>query len=94
MTKKSDNNAETEAEVKTPAQGRAIILPNGERRIDYIKRRFFEDGVKRGDIARELTEMTGATVPYQIVFAATKKPKAVEGEAAAEDNGSEEAPAA
>jgi hypothetical protein len=48
--------------------GAAIILEGGERRVDYIKRRFAE-GAKRGEIAKELG------VPYQIVFASTKKPK-------------------
>lgn len=53
----------------TPATakvGAAIVLENGERRVDYIKRRFAE-GAKRGEIAKELG------VAYQIVFAATKK---------------------
>src|SRR3990172_6124791 len=59
-------------------QGRAIILPNGERRVDYIKRRFAE-GIKRGAIAKELTEMNGGVkVAYQIVFAATKTKKEAE----------------
>jgi len=48
--------------------GAAIILEGGERRVDYIKRRFAE-GAKRGEIAKELG------VPYQIVFAATKTKK-------------------
>lgn len=48
--------------------GAAVVLQNGERRIDYIRRRFGE-GAKRGEIAKELG------VPYQIVFAATKAKK-------------------
>jgi len=48
--------------------GAAIVLDSGERRVDYIKRRFAE-GAKRGEIAKELG------VPYQIVFAATKAKK-------------------
>lgn len=63
-------NAETEAPSGGP--GRAIVLPSGERRIDYIQRRFYKEEAKRGDIARELTELTGKKVPYQIVFAGTK----------------------
>jgi hypothetical protein len=51
------------------------MLPTGEARVDYIKRRYAE-GIKRGDIARELSEITGVKVPYQIVFAATKPQKA------------------
>jgi len=61
-------------------QGAAVVLANGERRIDYIRRRFGE-GAKRGEIAKELG------VAYQIVFAATKAKKetaAAEAPAAAE----------
>lgn len=71
------------AQTETPAtpaapvtkQGAAIVLESGEKRVDYIRRRFAE-GVKRGEIAKELG------VKYQVVFAATKQPKAPEGEAA------------
>lgn len=59
-------------EAPKAAGGAAIILPNGERRIDYIRRRFTE-GAKRGEIAKELG------VKYQIVFAATKGLKGAEG---------------
>jgi hypothetical protein len=70
---------QTVVAVVPSAQGRAIVLPNGERRVDYIKRRFNE-GASRGAIAKELG------VVYQIVFAATKnlKHSAPEGAAAAE----------
>jgi hypothetical protein len=53
---------------ETKKIGAAIVLDSGERRVDYIKRRFAE-GAKRGEIAKELG------VPYQIVFAATKQKK-------------------
>lgn len=55
---------------QTPVQkvGAAVVLPSGEKRIDYIRRRFAE-GAKRGEIAKELG------VAYQIVFAATKPKK-------------------
>jgi hypothetical protein len=46
-------------------EGNIVKLATGERRVDYIKRRFAE-GAARGLIAKELG------VPYQIVFAATK----------------------
>lgn len=49
-------------------EGNVVKLASGERRVDYIKRRFGE-GATRGTIAKELG------VAYQIVFAATKKPK-------------------
>jgi hypothetical protein len=55
--------------------GNVVMLANGERRVDYIKRRFAE-GVSRGAIAKDLG------VEYQIVFAATKKPKEVAATAA------------
>lgn len=54
-------------------QGTAVVLKNGERRIDYIHRRYYDEGIERGPIAKELTEMQGEKVAYQIVFAATKK---------------------
>jgi len=58
---------------QAPAQpstkvGAAVVLEGGERRIDYIRRRF-KEGAKRGEIAKELG------VAYQIVFAATKVKK-------------------
>jgi hypothetical protein len=49
-------------------QGASIVLASGEKRVDYIRRRYGE-GAKRGEIAKELG------VPYQIVFAATKTKK-------------------
>jgi hypothetical protein len=60
--------ATTPAKVETKKVGAAVVLEGGERRIDYIRRRYAE-GAKRGEIAKELG------VAYQIVFAATKKPK-------------------
>lgn len=57
--------------------GRSIVLENGEKRVDYIRRRFAE-GATRSEIAKELG------VRYQIVFAATKAPKAPAEETAAE----------
>ena len=61
-----------EAEGSASKQGAAIVLSNGERRVDYIHRRYYDDDVKRGDIAKELSELQGKKIPYQIVFAATK----------------------
>ncbi len=70
-------SAEAEAPKTADGRGKKIMLPNGEFRLGYIHRRYYIDGgaehtVKRGDIARELSELTGKTVAYQIVFAATK----------------------
>lgn len=73
MAKKDKGTAETtEVATESNKQGRKVMLPNGEARVDYIRRRFYDEGAKRGDIARELTELTGEKVAYQIVFAATK----------------------
>ncbi len=62
--------------VLTPAKnGAKVMLTNGEARVDFIKRRFAE-GATRSAITKEVNELSGgATVPYQIIFAATKKPK-------------------
>lgn len=81
-------NANENANESAARKGRKVILPNGEARVDYIKRRYYEDGVKRGDIARELSEMVGEKVPYQVVFAATKPQKTqTEGEGGNEGDG-------
>lgn len=66
-------------------QGKAITLPNGERRIDYIRNNYYTDGVHtdetcmtRSAIKNGINEMLaeagreGEQIPYQIVFAATK----------------------
>ena len=65
---KTSPKAQVEAqEQPKPAKaGTAVLLSGGERRVDYIRRRFAE-GAKRGEIAKELG------VAYQIVFAATKE---------------------
>lgn len=78
--------AAANGEAAASGQGRKIILPNGEARVDYIKRRFAE-GAKRGAIAKELSEMTGMKVAYQIVFAATKTKKAAVGAEEGEGEG-------
>jgi len=56
------------------AQGRAILLPNGMRRVDYIKARWAA-GISRGQIVKELKAMGHETISYQVVFAATKDTK-------------------
>jgi hypothetical protein len=45
------------------------------KRKDFILRRFVQDKKSRGEIAKELTQLSGKKVPYQIVFAATKNVK-------------------
>jgi len=59
------------------ADKRAIVLPNGERRADYIRRRW-KEGASRSEITAELNTKElysgkpGGKIPYQIVFQATK----------------------
>jgi len=72
------NEAEAAAtvdETKTDERFRTVTNPEtGEvvKRKDYILELWTQKRMTRGDIARHLTEITGKTVPYQIVFAATK----------------------
>lgn len=63
-------------------------------RQEYITKRWTQDGVDRGQIAKELTDLEGKKVPYQIVFQGTKgKTQAgKEAPAAAPVEGSSEAP--
>lgn len=59
-------------------QGRAVTLPNKQRRIDYIRDEYYNKSVSRSDIKTAINEMlekanrAGEQIPYQIVFAATK----------------------
>ncbi len=65
-----------EAAVEDKGQGRAVILPNGQKRIDFIRDRYYNDNVSRSDIRKEVNAMyeegADGIIPYQIVFAATK----------------------
>lgn len=75
---KAENKTETkdqstEEGTTTNKQGVAVVLPDGTKRIDFIKKRYYVDGAERGAIAKELSEKLGRTVPYQIVFAGTKE---------------------
>ncbi len=67
-------------------QGKVVTLPNGARRIDYIRDSFYnaktglhgEKEASRSDIKKAINTMLeeagrkGEQIPYQIVFAATK----------------------
>ncbi len=69
--------AAKEAEVATKAsatsgRGRAVVLKDGTLRVDYIRKRYYDEGAERSAIRKELCEMTGQDIPYQIVFAGTK----------------------
>lgn len=81
---KSSDIAETEvtetevanAEAATPGKrgGKQVMITvNGESvsRVEYIRSRWTA-GATRSEIAKELTELQGKVVPYQIVFAGTK----------------------
>ncbi len=63
---------------KGEGQGRAVTLPNGSRRIDYIRDAYYKGGKTRSEIKLAINEMLDKAgrkneqIPYQIVFAATK----------------------
>jgi hypothetical protein len=64
-----------EAEVKSDGRFKLVTNPvTGEqvKRIDYIRELWKAGTHTRSAIAKHLTEISGETVPYQIVFAATK----------------------
>ena len=70
---------------KVEGQGRAVILPNGISRIDFIRDNYYDkktgthtEGCKsRSEIKNAINEMLpeGEGIAYQIVFAATKTPE-------------------
>lgn len=73
-----ESNTETVVAEAPAAGGRgAITLGNGEKRADYIRRRYSE-GASRSEITKEIntpelyTGAEGKKWPYQIVFQATK----------------------
>lgn len=58
-------------------RGRAVMLPNGQKRIDYIRDRYYKESVSRSDIRKEINQIMeehgyDEKVQYQIIFAATK----------------------
>ena len=55
-SKKADPKR-TVDEPSTPRRNAPVILPNGEKRADYIRRRFYEDEAPRGQIIREINQM-------------------------------------
>ena len=70
---KADKKA-PEAAPEASGQGRTVTLPNGVKRIEYIRDQFYKEGVSRSDIKKAINEMVDEEdqIPYQIVFAATK----------------------
>jgi len=70
---------------KVEGQGRAVTLPDGTRRIDFIRNNYYSNGVHTVDkdmsrseiknaINKQLEDagLTDQAIPYQIVFASTK----------------------
>ena len=57
--KKSETDRRQKDAVEQPTTYRnaPIVLPNGEKRADYIRRRFYEDDAPRGQIIREINQM-------------------------------------
>ncbi|KKN65434.1 hypothetical protein LCGC14_0481540 [marine sediment metagenome] len=85
-------NAQTDKDKgkeEVKGQGRAVVLPNGERRIDYIRNGYYnaktglhgEAQKSRVDIKNAINDMLKKAGPefgeimYQIVFSATKTDK-------------------
>lgn len=64
----------TPEEPKVDERYKMVTLKDGTvmKRKDFILQRWTVDKKSRGDIAKELTELTGKKIPYQIVFAGTK----------------------
>lgn len=81
--KESKTAAQVAAGGTAGGDGRSIVLklPDGTsiKRTDYIRKRWSEDRVSRGEITKEVNALTAATfgddakaVPYQVIFQATK----------------------
>ena len=67
---------------KAEGQGRVVTLPNGQKRIDFIRDNYYnkktgkhdDTCMSRSEIKNAINEQLpeGEQIPYQIVFAATK----------------------
>ena len=73
---KSETTAAAEAP-QAEKKGAGIVLPNGARRIDFIRDRYYNDKKTRSEIRDEINEVyknagEDKKIAYQIVFAATK----------------------
>lgn len=72
-------NANANEEKQENIGEHTILLPNGQKRIDYIRDRYYNDGATRGEIKTEINTMLaeagreGEQIPYQIVYSATPK---------------------
>jgi hypothetical protein len=54
---KAKKEAAPAEETTSKGQGRAVTLPNGERRIDFIRNAYYNDGKSRSDIRKEINAM-------------------------------------
>jgi len=82
MAAKKASKKAKEAEVepaKEASQGRAVLLPDGTRRVDYIRDQYYNKKATRSEIKNAINKMLedagkkDEQIPYQIVFAATKQ---------------------
>ena len=76
-----------EKETTAPSRGRKVMIQDAKgkevARVDVIKDLWKDgEGITRGEIRKVLAEKYNHEVAYQIVFAATKKPKAKDEKAA------------
>ena len=60
-------------------RGRPVTLPNGQRRVDYIRDRYYRDGASRSTIRAEINAMlakvgAGEGIRRQVVYGATSAP--------------------
>lgn len=71
----TENTEATEGTEAPKKGGKAIVLTLADgteiKRSDYIRKRA-DEGAARSLIAKELTDLQGKEVVYQVVFAATK----------------------
>ncbi len=89
MAGKNEAQKDDKGTAEAKGQGRAVVLPNKEKRIDYIRNAYYdpktglhgEDQKSRVEIKNALNEMLKKAGPehgeivYQIVFSATKDDK-------------------
>ncbi len=80
-TKKERDAAAAAEATEGKGQGKTVMLPNGEKRSDYIRDEYYGSGENKGNrgaIKRAVNAMLEKAgredeqIPYQIVFAATK----------------------
>jgi len=77
MSKKKETATTTE---EATGQGRVVVLPNGQKRVEYIRDEYYNNSKTRSEIKSAINTMLKGdseeespdAIPYQIVFAATK----------------------